>query len=138
MYDEFVAKVKTDKVGNGFEDGVKQGPLIEKTALAKGGTVVAGGKRLAGQFFEPMVVANASPDMLCAREETFGPFARVFKFKTEQEAIDAANATDFGLVSYFYTRDVGRILRVGEALEYGMVWAPTWASWSPSMCRLAA
>ena len=94
-------------------------------ALAKGGQVVAGGKRLtslgSGQFFEPTVVANATADMLCAREETFGPFAPVFKFKTEQEAIDAANNTEFGLASYFYSRDVGRIFRVAEALEYGMV-----------------
>ena len=140
VYDEFVqkfaAKVKTAKVGNGFEAGVNQGPLIEEAALAKvqrhvddalakGGKVVAGGKRLSevgsGQFFEPTVVANATADMLCAREETFGPFAPVFKFKTEQEAIDAANNTEFGLASYFYSRDVGRIFRVGEALEYGMV-----------------
>ena len=140
VYDEFVAKfaakVKTAKVGNGFEDGVNQGPLIEEAALekvqrhvddavAKGGVVVAGGKRLqsmgSGQFFEPTVVANATPDMLCAREETFGPFAPVFRFKTEQEAIAAANNTEFGLASYFYSRDVGRIFRVGEALEYGMV-----------------
>ena len=140
VYDAFVAKfaakVKAAKVGNGFEDGVNQGPLIEEAALAKvqrhvddavakGGQVVAGGKRLSslgsGQFFEPTVVANATADMLCAREETFGPFAPVFKFKTEQEAIDAANATEFGLASYFYSRDVGRIFRVSEALEYGMV-----------------
>ena len=140
VYDEFVAKfaakVKTAKVGNGFEDGVNQGPLIEEAALekvqrhvddalSKGGQVVAGGQRLSslgsGQFFEPTVVAGATADMLCAREETFGPFAPVFKFKTEQEAIDAANATEFGLASYFYSRDVGRIFRVGEALEYGMV-----------------
>jgi len=136
VYDEFVtkfaAKVKTAKVGNGFEDGVNQGPLIEEAALvkvqrhvddavAKGARVVAGGKRLEGQFFEPTVVADATADMLCAREETFGPFAPVFKFKTEQEAIDAANNTEFGLASYFYSRDIGRIYRVAEALEYGMV-----------------
>jgi len=136
VYEEFVtkfaAKVKAAKVGNGFEEGVNQGPLIEEAALqkvqrhvedalAKGGRLVAGGKRLAGQFFEPTVVADATADMLCAREETFGPFAPVFKFNTEQEAIDAANATEFGLASYFYTRDVGRIWRVSEALEYGMV-----------------
>jgi len=136
VYDEFVtkfaAKVKTAKVGNGFEDGVNQGPLIEEAALvkvqrhvddavAKGGRVLAGGKRLDGQFFEPTVVADATADMLCAREETFGPFAPVFKFKTEQEAIDAANNTEFGLASYFYSRDIGRITRVSEALEYGMV-----------------
>jgi succinate-semialdehyde dehydrogenase/glutarate-semialdehyde dehydrogenase len=136
VYDQFVekfaAKVKTAKVGNGFDDGVNQGPLIETAAVekvqrhvddavAKGGRVVAGGKALGGLFFEPTVIANASADMLCAREETFGPFAPVFKFKTEQEAIDAANNTEFGLASYFYSRDIGRIYRVGEALEYGMV-----------------
>ena len=140
VYDEFVrkfaAKVQTAKVGNGFEDGVNQGPLIEEAALvkvqrhvedaiAKGGKLLTGGKRLttlgSGQFFEPTVLANASADMLCATEETFGPFAPVFKFETEQQAIDAANHTEFGLASYFYSRDVGRIFRVGEALEYGMV-----------------
>jgi succinate-semialdehyde dehydrogenase / glutarate-semialdehyde dehydrogenase len=130
--DKFAAKVATAKVGNGFEDGVNQGPLIEEAALekvqrhvddakAKGGRVLVGGKRLGGQFFEPTVVADATADMLCAREETFGPFAPVFKFKTEQEAIAAANNTEFGLASYFYSRDVGRIFRVAEALEYGMV-----------------
>ena len=136
VYDEFVtkfaAKVRTAKVGNGFEDGVNQGPMIEEAALvkvqrhvddavAKGARVLVGGKRLAGQFFEPTVVADATADMLCAKEETFGPFAPVFKFSTEQEAVDAANNTEFGLASYFYSRDVGRIFRVSEALEYGMV-----------------
>ena len=136
VYDEFVtrfaAKVRTAKVGNGFEDGVNQGPMIEEAALvkvqrhvddavAKGARVLVGGKRLAGQFFEPTVVADATADMLCAKEETFGPFAPVFKFRTEQEAVDAANNTEFGLASYFYSRDVGRIFRVSEALEYGMV-----------------
>ena len=140
VYDTFVekfaAKVRSAKIGNGFDEGVNQGPLIEEAALekvqrhvddavAKGGRVLAGGKRLknlgSGQFFEPTVVADATPDMLCAKEETFGPFAPVFKFNTEQEAIDAANATEFGLASYFYSRDVGRIYRVAEALEYGMV-----------------
>jgi succinate-semialdehyde dehydrogenase/glutarate-semialdehyde dehydrogenase len=136
VYDQFLAKfsakVKALKVGNGFEDGVMQGPLIEDAAvekvsrhvadaLAKGGRVTVGGSKMAGQFFEPTVIAEASADMLCAREETFGPFAPVFRFKTEQEAIDAANATEFGLASYFYSRDVGRIFRVSEALEYGMV-----------------
>jgi succinate-semialdehyde dehydrogenase/glutarate-semialdehyde dehydrogenase len=136
VYDQFVAKfaakVKALKVGNGFDDGVAQGPLIEDAAidkvsrhvadaLAKGGTLLAGGHKLQGQFFEPTVVANATADMLCAKEETFGPFAPVFKFTTEQEAIDAANNTEFGLASYFYSRDIGRIYRVGEALEYGMV-----------------
>jgi succinate-semialdehyde dehydrogenase/glutarate-semialdehyde dehydrogenase len=140
IYDEFVekfaAKVATATVGNGFEDGVNQGPLIEESALekvqrhvddavAKGGRIVTGGKRLnhigSGQFFEPTVIADANATMLCAREETFGPFAPVFKFEHEQDAIDAANNTEFGLASYFYSRDVGRIFRVAEALEYGMV-----------------
>jgi succinate-semialdehyde dehydrogenase / glutarate-semialdehyde dehydrogenase len=136
VYDAFVqkfaAKVKGIKVGNGFEEGVVQGPLIEsaavekvqrhvKDALDKGAKVVVGGSKLQGQFFEPTVIAGATGDMLCAREETFGPVAPVFKFKTEQEAVDAANNTEFGLASYFYSRDVGRIFRVGEALEYGIV-----------------
>ena len=140
VYEEFVekfaAKVKTAKVGNGFDADVNQGPLIEEAALikverhvadalAKGARLLVGGKRLSqlgsGQFFEPTVVADATADMLCAKEETFGPFAPVFKFHTEQEAIDAANHTEFGLASYFYSRDIGRIYRVAEALEYGMV-----------------
>ena len=136
VYDAFVAqftaKVKLMIVGNGFEDGVAQGPLIEDAAvakvtrhvadaLAKGGKLETGGKALSGQFFEPTVISGATADMACAREETFGPFAPIFKFHTEQEAIDAANNTEFGLASYFYSRDVGRIYRVAEALEYGMV-----------------
>ncbi|MBA3772140.1 MAG: NAD-dependent succinate-semialdehyde dehydrogenase [Ramlibacter sp.] len=136
LYDQFVekfsARVRALKVGNGFEDGVVQGPLIEDAAvekvqrhvddaLAKGGKVTVGGKKLQGRFFEPTVIAGATADMLCAREETFGPLAPVFRFRTEQEAIDAANNTEFGLASYFYSRDVGRIFRVSEALEYGMV-----------------
>jgi len=136
VYDEFVqkfsAKVKTLKVGNGFDEGVVQGPLIENAAIEKverhvqdaihkGGKVMVGGHKLEGQFFEPTVIADARADMLCAREETFGPFAPVFRFHKEQEAIDAANNTEFGLASYFYSRDIGRIYRVSEALEYGMV-----------------
>ncbi len=136
VYDQFVqkfaAKVKAVKVGNGFEEGVSQGPLIEDAAvekvqrhvadaLAKGGKVVTGGKKLQGQFFEPTVISEANASMLCATEETFGPFAPVFRFKTEQEVVAAANNTIFGLATYFYTRDVGRIFRVSEALEYGMV-----------------
>ena len=136
VYDAFVekfaAKVKALKVGNGFDEGVMQGPLIEPAAvekverhiadaLSKGGKLLTGGKRLQGQFVEPTLIGEATADMLCAREETFGPFAPVFRFKTEQEAIDAANNTEFGLASYFYSRDVGRIFRVAEALEYGMV-----------------
>ena len=134
--EKFAAKVKTAKVGNGFDADVNQGPLIEEAALikverhvadalAKGARLLVGGKRLSqlgsGQFFEPTVVADATADMLCAKEETFGPFAPVFMFHTEQEAIDAANHTEFGLASYFYSRDIGRIYRVAEALEYGMV-----------------
>jgi succinate-semialdehyde dehydrogenase / glutarate-semialdehyde dehydrogenase len=129
---KFAAKVKTAKVGNGFEDGVNQGPLIEPSAIdkverhvadaiAKGGRLLVGGKRLQGQFFEPTVIGDATAEMVCAKEETFGPFAPIFKFKTEQEAVDAANNTEFGLASYFYSRDIGRIFRVSEALEYGMV-----------------
>jgi succinate-semialdehyde dehydrogenase/glutarate-semialdehyde dehydrogenase len=129
---KFAAKVRTAKVGNGFDESVNQGPLIEPSAVekverhvqdavAKGARVLTGGKRLGGQFFEPTVVADATADMVCATEETFGPFAPIFRFKTEQEAIDAANHTIFGLASYFYSRDVGRIFRVSEALEYGMV-----------------
>jgi succinate-semialdehyde dehydrogenase / glutarate-semialdehyde dehydrogenase len=136
VYEEFVqkfaAKVKTLKVGNGFDEGVLQGPLIETAAIqkverhladavAQGARVLAGGQKKSGQFFEPTVVADASASMLCAREETFGPFAPVFKFETEAEAIFAANNTEFGLASYFYSRDIGRIWRVSEALEYGMV-----------------
>ena len=136
VYDRFVekfaARVKGFKVGNGFEEGVVQGPLIEPAALdkvqrhvedaqKKGGKVVVGGSRLQGQFFQPTVIAEATGDMLCAKEETFGPLAPIFRFKTEQEAVQAANNTEFGLASYFYSRDVGRIFRVSEALEYGMV-----------------
>jgi len=130
--DKFAAKVRTAKVGNGFEEGVNQGPLIEASAVdkverhvedakARGARVVVGGQRLGGLFFSPTVIADATADMLCAREETFGPLAPVFRFKTEQDAIAAANATEFGLASYFYSRDIGRIHRVMEALEYGMV-----------------
>jgi len=136
VYEQFVAKfaakVKALKVGNGFDEGVMQGPLIEDAAIdkvrrhvadavAKGGQILAGGNKLSGQFFEPTLIADATSDMLCAKEETFGPFAPVFRFTNEQEAIDAANNTEFGLASYFYSRDVGRIFRVAEALEYGMV-----------------
>lgn len=136
IYDKFVkklaAKVAKMKVGNGFDDGVVIGPLIEDAAVNKvarhvadavnkGGEVLTGGEKMKGQFFEPTVISGATADMLVATEETFGPLAPVFRFKTEQEAIDAANATIFGLASYFYARDIGRITRVGEALEYGIV-----------------
>jgi succinate-semialdehyde dehydrogenase/glutarate-semialdehyde dehydrogenase len=136
VYDAFVAKLAARaqgiKVGNGFEAGVTQGPMIDDAALAKverhvadattkGAKLVTGGKRIGSRFFEATVLADASAEMLCAREETFGPVAPVFRFKTEDEAIRLANATEFGLASYFYSRDVGRIFRVAEALEYGMV-----------------
>ncbi len=136
VYDAFVdklaAKVREIKVGNGFEAGVTQGPMIDANAiakieshvadaLAKGAQLLVGGRSIGGHFFEPTVLANTTAGMLCAREETFGPVAPVFRFHTEAEAIAAANDTEFGLASYFYSRDIGRIFRVGEALEYGMV-----------------
>jgi succinate-semialdehyde dehydrogenase/glutarate-semialdehyde dehydrogenase len=136
VYEAFVKKLaeksKTIKVGNGFENGVNQGPLIDAQAMAKveahvadavakGAKVVTGGSRIGERFYTPTVLADATSKMMCAREETFGPVAPVFRFKTEEEAIQLANATEFGLASYFYSRDVGRIFRVAEALEYGMV-----------------
>lgn len=138
VYDLFVQKltvaVSALKVGNGMDDGVTQGPLIDgkalakvesqvKDALAKGGTLVCGGHRhsLGGNFFEPTVIAGATPDMAFAKEETFGPLAPVFRFKTEAEAIAMANDTEFGLAAYAYTRDLGTAFRVSEALEYGLV-----------------
>jgi succinate-semialdehyde dehydrogenase/glutarate-semialdehyde dehydrogenase len=136
IYDVFVQKLadkaRAIKVGNGFDSGVNQGPLIDgqamakveshvADALAKGAKLVVGGTRLGERFYTPTVLAEVTPDMLCAREETFGPVAPVLRFKTEAEAIEMANATEFGLASYFYSRDIGRIFRVGEALEYGMV-----------------
>lgn len=138
IYDAFAAKlteaVKKLKVGNGAEEGVTTGPLINPAAvkkvmehiddaLAKGGKVVTGGKphALGGNFFEPTLIRDVTPSMAVAREETFGPVAPLFRFKTEQEAIDMANATEFGLACYFYTRDIGRVWRVAEGLEYGIV-----------------
>ena len=138
IYDAIVEKlcaaVKKLKVGNGLEEGVTQGPLINEDAvekvedhitdaLSKSAKVELGGKRhaLGGSFFEPTVLSNVTQDMTIAREETFGPVAPVFRFKTEGEAIAYANATEFGLASYFYARDVGRIFRVAEALDYGIV-----------------
>jgi succinate-semialdehyde dehydrogenase/glutarate-semialdehyde dehydrogenase len=136
VYDRFVeklaAKAKTIEVGNGFDAGVTQGPMIDANAMAKveqhvadatakGAKVLAGGHRIGERFYEPTVLAGATGEMLCAREETFGPVAPVFRFKTDDEAVTLANATEFGLASYFYSRDIGRIFRVAEALEYGMV-----------------
>jgi len=136
VYDAFVAKLAAKAgaitVGNGFDAGIQQGPMIDDAAVAKieqhvadasakGATVLTGGRRVGARYYEPTVLAGATQDMLCAREETFGPVAPVFRFTTEAEAIARANATEFGLASYFYSRDIGRIFRVGEALEYGMV-----------------
>jgi succinate-semialdehyde dehydrogenase / glutarate-semialdehyde dehydrogenase len=136
VYDAFAAKLAVAvgklKVGNGVEDGVTTGPLINPAAvkkveehiadaLAKGGKLATGGKRLGGNFFEPTIITGVTADMAVAREETFGPVAPLFRFKTEEEVIAAANATEFGLACYFYSRDIGRIWRVGEALEYGMI-----------------
>ncbi|HKO10313.1 MAG TPA: NAD-dependent succinate-semialdehyde dehydrogenase, partial [Alphaproteobacteria bacterium] len=138
VYEEFSAKlaqaVSGLRVGNGIEAGVTQGPLIDmkavekveqhiEDALKKGARVVVGGKRHAkgGTFFEPTILADVKPTMVVAREETFGPVAPLFRFKTEADAVAMANDTEFGLASYFYGRDIGRIWRVAEALEYGMV-----------------
>jgi succinate-semialdehyde dehydrogenase/glutarate-semialdehyde dehydrogenase len=136
VYDRFAEKlaaaVKNLKVGNGTDQGVTTGPLINAAAvkkvkehiddaLAKGAKVVVGGKSLGGNFFEPTLLRDVNTDMLVTREETFGPVAPLFRFKTEEEAIQMANDTEFGLACYFYTRDLGRTWRVGEALEYGIV-----------------
>jgi succinate-semialdehyde dehydrogenase/glutarate-semialdehyde dehydrogenase len=136
VYDAFIeqlaAKAQALKVGNGFEAGVTTGPLIDDNALlkveshvadavAKGARVVTGGHKLGDRFYTPTVLADVTGEMLCTKEETFGPVAPVVRFETEAEAIALANATEFGLASYFYSRDVGRVFRVGEALEYGMV-----------------
>ena len=131
---KLVQRVRQLQVGDGTRAGVTQGPLIDdkavsKTeehiadALAKGGTLLAGGKRhaLGGRFFEPTVIGNAGDDMLVAREETFGPLAPIFSFDTEDEVLGRANDTEFGLAAYFYSRDLGRAMRVAERLEAGMV-----------------
>ncbi len=138
VFDAFTAKFKAEvekmKVGNGMEPGVTQGPLINADAVAKveehiadavrrGAKLVTGGKRhpLGGNFFEPTVLADVPPSALAFHEETFGPVAPLFRFKTEEEAIRLANDTEFGLAAYFYARDVGRVFRVAEALEYGII-----------------
>jgi len=138
VYDAFaeklVAAVKKLKVGNGFEPGVLQGPLIDQAAVEKveehiedavsqGARILLGGHRHAlGQtFFEPTVMAGVTPQMKVAKEETFGPLAPLFRFETDEQAIQMANDTEFGLASYFYSRDIGRIWRAAEGLESGMV-----------------
>ena len=138
VYDAFAEKlaiaVGNLKVGNGVEDGVTQGPMIDEKAMekveehiadavAKGATIKLGGKRhaLGHSFFEPTILTNVTQNMAVAREETFGPMAPLFRFSTEEEVIGYANDTEFGLASYFFSRDIGRIFRVSEALEYGMV-----------------
>jgi succinate-semialdehyde dehydrogenase/glutarate-semialdehyde dehydrogenase len=138
VYDAFVARlveaVRKLRVGDGLKGATDQGPLIDDKAVAKveehiadavakGGKIAIGGRRhaLGGTFFEPTIVTHVKPDMLVAREETFGPIAPIFGFTDEREAIQMANDTEFGLASYFYTRDLARAWRVAEGLEYGIV-----------------
>jgi succinate-semialdehyde dehydrogenase / glutarate-semialdehyde dehydrogenase len=138
VFDAFVAKLKTAvealKVGNGMEPGVTQGPLINADAVAKveqhiadatakGATVITGGKRHArgGNFFEPTILADVPASAMVFREETFGPVAPLFRFRTEEEAVAMANDSEFGLAAYFYARDIGRIFRVAEAIEAGII-----------------
>jgi succinate-semialdehyde dehydrogenase / glutarate-semialdehyde dehydrogenase len=138
VYDAFVAKlveaVRKLRIGDGLQGATEQGPLIDAKAvakveehiadaLAKGGRIALGGKRhaLGGTFFEPTIITGVQPSMMVAREETFGPVAPIFSFKDESQAVRMANDTEFGLASYFYTRDLARSLRVAEALEYGIV-----------------
>ena len=144
IYDDFAAalsqKVAAMKVGDGFEEGVSQGPIIDQQgfdkierhvadALAKGASVSVGGAphEKGGTFYQPTVLTGANRDMQIFSEETFGPVAALFKFDSEEEVIAAANDTIFGLAAYYFTKDVGRIFRVGEALEYGMAVANTGA-----------
>ena len=138
VYEEFSGRLaeaaSAMKVGDGFEDGVEQGPLIDMNAVekvedhiadavSKGAEIMVGGKRheLGGTFFQPTVLTNVDTQMKMAHEETFGPVAPLFRFATEQDAIEIANDTEFGLAAYFYTRDIGRVWRVAEGLEYGIV-----------------
>jgi succinate-semialdehyde dehydrogenase/glutarate-semialdehyde dehydrogenase len=138
VYDAFTEKLAVAvgkmKVGDGLKGETQQGPLIDMNAVvkveehiadavAKGARIVLGGKRheLGGSFFQPTILADVTPDMAVAREETFGPLAPLFRFTTDEEAIRMANDTEFGLASYFYSRDIGRVWRVAEALEYGIV-----------------
>lgn len=136
VYDAFAEKltaaVEKLRVGDGFGEGITTGPLIDEKAvekverhltdaLRKGGRVLTGGKRKEGLFFEPTVLADATADMVLAREETFGPVAPLFRFDTVEDVIRLANATEFGLASYFYAKDLSRVFEVAEALDYGMV-----------------
>ena len=138
VYDQFAEKLAAAAqklvLGNGLEQGVTQGPMIDEAAvrkveehigdaLEKGARLVTGGQRaaLGGSFFEPTVLTGVTAAMKVAQEETFGPLAPLFRFSTEEEVIERANDTEFGLASYFYTRDIGRVMRVSEELEYGMV-----------------
>lgn len=138
VYDQFAeklaAKVATLQTGNGFEQGITFGPLIDEAAVAKveehvsdatskGATVALGGKahELGGLFYQPTILTDVTSDMLVTTEETFGPVAPLFRFEKESEAVEAANDTDFGLASYFYSRDLARVWRVSEGLDFGMV-----------------
>ena len=138
VYDRFamrlLATVNKFKLGNGLEAGVTQGPMISdaaiikveehiKDAVSKGAKILTGGKRhaLGGKFFEPTILSDVTPNMLIAREETFGPVAPLFRFETDEQALAMANDTEFGLASYFYSRDIGRVMRIAEGLECGMV-----------------
>jgi len=136
VYDAFAERLQAAvaklKVGNGMVDGITTGPLINAEAVAKvqrhlhdalekGATLLAGGNSLGGNFFQPTIVSGVTAEMAVAREETFGPLAPLFRFKDEAEVIRQANDTEFGLAAYFYARDLGRVFRVAEALEYGMV-----------------
>ena len=138
VYDTFTKRLAETagamKVAEGFAPGAVIGPLIDMKAVEKveahiadavkkGAKIVTGGKRaaLGGSFFEPTVLTNVTTDMVITKEETFGPVAPLYRFKTEAEAVKLANDTEFGLASYFYSRDIGRIWRVAEALEYGIV-----------------
>ncbi|HOI51819.1 MAG TPA: aldehyde dehydrogenase family protein, partial [Azonexus sp.] len=144
IYERFTEKLAAAVgqlvLGVGTDAGVTQGPLIDGNALAKvetlladatakGARVLCGGQRsaLGGTFFEPTIVADLTPEMRVAREEIFGPVAPIFRFSSEEEAIQLANATEFGLAAYFYSKDLGRVWRVSEALEYGMVGVNTGA-----------
>lgn len=136
VYDAFTDKLKAAvaklKVGNGLSDGITTGPLIDEKAVAKveehikdavalGAQVAAGGNRLNGNFFEPTILVNVPKNAKVAKEETFGPLAPLFRFTDENDVITQANDTEYGLAAYFYARDLGRVFRVGEALEYGIV-----------------